>query len=122
MTRKFTPTDAQREKVAALASYGIPQADIAREVGVSDRTLRKRFRDELDLGTVRANALVAATCFSMARSGTNPAATFFWLKCRAGWRETVDLSLTARQGARQIQEALAEMEKADGPNAKVDTA
>jgi predicted transcriptional regulator len=120
--KPFSPTDMQREKVSALASYGVPQADIAREVGITEKTLRKHFKDELDLGLVRANSRVARTCFELATSGTVPAATFFWLKCRAGWRETVDVSLTARQAARQIQDALAEMEKADGPDAKVDTA
>ena len=35
----------------------------------------------------KANLTVARTLFEMATSGKHPAATFFWLKTRAGWRE-----------------------------------
>jgi hypothetical protein len=49
--------------------------------------LRLAFRDELDKAAIEANAKVAQTCYQMAISGQHPAATFFWLKTRAGWRE-----------------------------------
>ena len=49
--------------------------------------LCKVFREELDRPSVEANAKVAEICFKTATSGTVPAATFFWLKTRAGWRE-----------------------------------
>jgi hypothetical protein len=83
----FLPTPEQRRMVRAMSAYGVPQIEICKVVGISDRTLRKAFREELDRAAVEANAKVAEVCFRMATSGTVPAATFFWLKTRAGWRE-----------------------------------
>ena len=70
-----------------MAAYGIPEIDIARVVGVDPKTLRKHYRDELDMGETKANAQVAGFLFNSARSG-NVTAQIFWLKTRARWRET----------------------------------
>ena len=98
MTAEFVPTPEQRKMVKTMAAFGIPQLDIASAVGISDRTLRKAFREELDRGVIDANLRVAETCFRMATSGTVPAATFFWLKARAGWREVVRQEHTGGDG------------------------
>ncbi len=84
---RYEPTDEQRKTVKAMAAFGVPQPDIASVVGCSEKTLRKHYRHELDIAQVEANTRVAQTCFQMATSGNCPAATFFWLKTRAGWRE-----------------------------------
>jgi hypothetical protein len=98
----FTPTEEDREKVRLLAAVGVKQEIIARIIRnpadptedypagapICDRTLRRHFRDELDLGMAEANAMVGKTCFEMATSGQHPSMTAFWLKCRANWRET----------------------------------
>jgi hypothetical protein len=91
---RFTPTDEQRRMVKTLAAIGTKQSEIAPVVGVrSEKTLRKYFRRELDRGELEANGKVAQTLFHMATSGKNVAATVFWLKCRAGWREKYPESL-----------------------------
>ena len=46
--------------------------------------MRKHYRDQLDLGHVKANAQVAGFLFTAAKKGNVPA-MMFWLKCRAGW-------------------------------------
>ena len=69
-----------------MAAYGIPETDIACVIGVDAKTLRKHYREELDLGTTKANAQVAGFLFSAARGG-NVTAQIFWLKTRARWRE-----------------------------------
>jgi hypothetical protein len=85
---RFIPTDEQRRLVKSLAAIGTKQCDIAPLVGVrSEKTLRKYFRQELDLGELEANGRVAQALYQMATSGKNVAAMMFWLKCRAGWRE-----------------------------------
>ena len=83
----YKPSDKDRATVKAMASYGVPQEDIGRVVGCSHVTLRKHYADELATAAIMANAKIAETAYSMAVSGQNSAATFFWLKCRAGWRE-----------------------------------
>jgi hypothetical protein len=80
------PDPAQRRQVEAMAAYGIPEADIAKVIGIDPKTLRLWYREELDLGTTKANAHVAVFLFSSAKSG-NVTAQIFWLKTRARWRE-----------------------------------
>ena len=85
--RAHKPDPAQRRQVEAMAAYGIPEIDIAAVLGVDPKTLRKHYREELDLGETKANAQVAGFLFNSARSG-NVTAQIFWLKTRARWRET----------------------------------
>src|ERR1700704_2394252 len=83
--RKFHPTKEQRELVKHLAAVGTPHELIARKLGIrSPKTLRKHFREEIDFGSLEANASIAASTFKKAMSG-NVEAQKFWLMCRAGW-------------------------------------
>jgi hypothetical protein len=84
--QRFVATEALREKVWHLAGLGVPQDDIAKIVGCSPKTLRKRFRDELDRGVAEANAIISGCLFAAAKAG-NIAAMIFWMKTRAHWRE-----------------------------------
>ena len=84
----LNPTDAQRRMVKSMAAVGIPHEDIARKIRIrSPKTLRKHFRDELDLGIIDANYNVGKTLYEMATSGDEPAATIFWDKTRNRSRE-----------------------------------
>jgi DNA-binding XRE family transcriptional regulator len=85
------PTPAMRKQVEALAAYGIPQEEICKVVGVSKPTLHKYYRDELDTAMPKANARVAESLFKKATGDGTAAVTaaIFWLKTRAGWKETV---------------------------------
>jgi len=85
----FAVTDAVREKVRYLAGVGVRQDDIAKIIGCSPKTLRKRCRDELDRGVAEANATMFGYLFAAAKGG-NIAAIIFWLKTRANLRETPD--------------------------------
>jgi hypothetical protein len=80
---KFEPTEEQRLMVKSLSAYGIKQEAIARRVGLrSTKSLRKHFRDELDLGAIEAVAQVSQVLYQMARSGKHPAATIHFLTTR----------------------------------------
>ena len=86
----YEPNDKDRAVVKALAAYGVPQEQIGARIGISHVTLRKYYQSELDLSAMEANAKVAETLYACA---VNPdprhnGARFFWLKTRAGWRET----------------------------------
>jgi hypothetical protein len=84
--RAHQPDPSQRRQVEAMAAYGIPETDISRVVGIDPKTLRKCYREELDLGAPKANAQVAGFLFNAARNG-NVTAQIFWLKTRARWKE-----------------------------------
>src|SRR5947207_13830242 len=102
--RAHKPDPAQRKQVEAMAAYGIPEADISRVVRIDPKTLRKHYRDELDMGETKANAQVAGFLFNSARSG-NVSAQIFWLKTRARWRETpVELKHSGSIGKRDMRE------------------
>ena len=54
---------------------------------ISEKTLRRRFPEELRRGYARANAAVAEALYKAA-CGDGPGsvrAAIWWLKCRAGW-------------------------------------
>jgi len=96
--RPYEPTDEQRRIVKAMAGYGIPHDDIATVVKCSPPTLRKRFRQELDVATIEANARVAQCLYQQATTPGNIAASIFWLKARAGWREKHAVEVTGAGG------------------------
>lgn len=98
MSRKpHAPDDDQRSKVEMLAAVGVPQEDIARLIDIDSKTLRLRYRDELDMGTAKANAQVAQCLYRRAIGG-DLGAMIFWLKARAGWREKHILEHTGADG------------------------
>ncbi len=88
--RAHRPDLAGRRQVEALAGYGIPEAEIAGVVGIDPKTLRKHYRHELDHGHTKANARVAENLYRKATGEGREAVTaaIFWLKTRAGWKET----------------------------------
>ena len=92
------PDPSVRRQVEAMAGYGVPEADIAGVVGISPKTLRKHYRGELDHGHVKANAKVAENLYRKATGDGREAviAAIFWLKTRAGWKETSVQELAAK--------------------------
>ena len=48
---RFKPTELQRADVAAMAIASVPRPQIAAKLNISLRTLRKNFREELNLDT-----------------------------------------------------------------------
>jgi hypothetical protein len=85
---KFVPTEEQRRTVKSMAAYGIKQEGIARVLRFrSPKTLRKHFREELDLGEIEGVAQVAQTHYQMAKGGKYPASTIHFLEKRRRWME-----------------------------------
>lgn len=88
------PTEQTREAVKALVVAGMVHDDIARIIGVSDETLRKHYRDELDTGLERAIGNVSNTLLQKALNG-DTASIIFFLKVRGkkyGWSERLELT------------------------------
>jgi len=91
------PTDQARLQAKTLAAVGVRHEDIAAKLGISADTLTKYYRQELDDGRVDANAQVAKSLYEQAKAG-NTTAMIFWLKTRAGWKETNVTELTGQDG------------------------
>jgi hypothetical protein len=97
----YRPTEAHRTQVEAMAGYGIPEADIAGVLEIDVDTLRRHFPRELKSAHVKANARVAENLFRKATGDGREAvvAAIFWLKTRAGWKETAVHEVSGRDGA-----------------------
>jgi hypothetical protein len=87
----YEPTPADRATVKNLAAVGgVPHSEIARCLGthgISEPTLRKHFRRELDISLNEVKALAMSGLVHGLKKGEAWAVTFT-LKTRAGWRET----------------------------------
>ena len=94
------PDPASRRQVEALAGYGIPEAEIGEVLGIDPKTLRKHYRPELWQGHTKANAKVAENLYRRATSENREAVTaaIFWLKTRAGWRESIAHEVSGPDG------------------------
>ncbi|MES0386051.1 MAG: hypothetical protein ABUJ98_15890 [Hyphomicrobium sp.] len=82
----YKPTDEQRRTVKAMTGYGIKQCDIAVAMDIDEKTLRKHYRREMDIGATMATSKVAESLYQNALAG-NVAAQIFWMKARADWSE-----------------------------------
>ena len=102
------PTEKSRAEVAALYSYGIPQQEIARFIGIDTKTLSKHYREELDVAQVKAHAAVGRFLFQSATGATLKEgashsdcvrAAMFWAKTRMGWKETQGIEHSSPDGS-----------------------
>ena len=97
---KHEPTDDTLKLARTLSGYGVPQEEIARQIGIHQETLRNHYRDELDAGVAQANAKVAQSLYQKA-IGDGPqsaSSAMFWLKTRAQWRDTQTIEHTGKDG------------------------
>ncbi len=94
----YEPSDKDRQLVKHMAAYGAPEDEIAKVVGVAEKTLRKHFRDELDTAHTQANVRVAERLYQQCMDG-NTTAMIFWLKTRAGWREKQEIDHRSGDGS-----------------------
>jgi len=88
--RVYEPTPADRATGKNLAAVGVPHIEIAKCVGshgISEPTLRKHFRRELDISLNEVRALAMSGLVQGLKKG-EPWAVCFTLKARAGWHET----------------------------------
>ena len=100
MTKKLitkpphAPTEATRQTVQLHTMVGTIQEDVARVLGIDAKTLRKYYRDELDLSKAKANATIGGALFNKAKTG-DTAAMIFWMKTQAGFRESTNIDHTS---------------------------
>lgn len=94
-TNNHEPTKATRDTVSLHALVGTRQEVIADVLGIDPKTLRKHYREELDQALARANATIGGSLFNKAKAG-DTAAMVFWLKTRAGFRETQHIDHTTK--------------------------
>lgn len=88
---KHQPTDATRQTVQLHVMVGSRQEVIAEILGISVDTLYRHYKAEMDTAREKANASIGGALYKKAMGG-DTTAMIFWLKTRARWKETVDIS------------------------------
>lgn len=114
---RHIPTNETRSIASAMTMSGYGQQDVSVVLQIDEKTLRKHYREELDLAALKANTLVGNTAFMMATGGgpprldqegrnvggdwrqAVPAMTIFWMKTRMGFKETSRHELSGPGGA-----------------------
>lgn len=91
------------KQVEALASQGMTHEQIAYSLGVSPDTITRRKKESADFaeaikrGQAKGIAIVTNKLMAQCKDG-NTTAIIFFLKARAGWKETERLEHTGKDG------------------------
>ena len=104
-----------RQTVQLHTTVGTPQETIAQILGIDAKTLRKHYRDELDLSRAKANATIGGALFNKAKGG-DTAAMIFWMKTQAGWREKQEFDHTSSDGSMTPQQIILRAADDDNSN------
>jgi hypothetical protein len=70
-----------------LSGFAIPTAKIATVIGISQHTLLKHYRAEIDIGSAKVEAMLIGNLMRLSKGddGTALKATMFALCARFGW-------------------------------------
>jgi AraC-like DNA-binding protein len=68
MRAEYVPTDAQRALVENAAAFGLTQDEIANQLKIDEKTLRKHFRDELSSAKFKVDMTAGKTLVELMKS------------------------------------------------------
>jgi predicted transcriptional regulator len=91
MSAEYVPTAEQRALVENAAAFGITQADIAEQLGIQEKTLRKHFRVELNGGKFKVDMFAGKTVTELMKdkdARVRLDAAKYYTARRMGWKET----------------------------------
>ena len=112
MTGKAHKPDVNtRGLVSALALNGVVQSRIAEHAGISEPSLRKHYRRELDFATDLVCARVAKNLVRIASTGTGNAAVQaakYILGAKGGWRDVSKIEIEPSERAMSYFDSQAE--------------
>ncbi len=113
MSKKFIPTQQQRENVEAMIGFGITQDDVClliknSETGkpITKKTLEQYFPAEIETGQTKANAQVGRFIYASITGSpggitderARASLAMFWAKMRMGWKDTTVLQHEGKDG------------------------
>jgi len=98
---KHEPNEVTRQTVLMHVAVGTPTLDIAKLLGITLKTLKKHYQEELNFGKAKANASVAGKLFNKAMNGDTTAA-IFWMKASAGWSDRQQVEFSSEDGTTPV--------------------
>jgi hypothetical protein len=90
------PTRRSRRLIKRMVSAGLTVKSIAQVVELSEDTLTKYYRQELDTGLDESIALAERSLYRRGLKG-DTTALIFWLKARAQWRDRDAMNVQVAQ-------------------------
>jgi predicted transcriptional regulator len=97
--------------VESAAAFGITQADIAEQLGIAEKTLRKHFREELNGGKFKVDMLAGKAVTELMKSKDERVrldAAKYYTARRKGWKETNVNEQVGKDGGQVSKPAVAE--------------
>ena len=94
----FDPGPEQARQVEQMTALGASTADISAILRIEKKLLEKYYKYEIQTASARINNNVAKVALQQALCGALPQSTQFWLKTRAGWKETKTVEMTGQGG------------------------
>lgn len=79
-------TDENKKTVEMLSGLGIRQEDIATNLDIDLKTLRKHYRKSLDEGYIKTSRNIAKSLYEKATKERDTTAMIWWTKARMGWK------------------------------------
>jgi hypothetical protein len=88
--KAYKASDSDRAAVEKMCVAGITRETMSRVMEISEPTLLKHYKKELETSSVKANTNIAGKLYEKAING-DTTALIFWCKTQLGWRETTGL-------------------------------
>lgn len=95
------PHADKANQIGLLVAIGTTHEQIARMLSMSLETLHKHYKDDLDLGSAKAGAVVGGKIFEAAKRGEQWACTL-WAARRMGWKESNVMQLNGGVTVTQV--------------------
>jgi hypothetical protein len=99
---RYKPTEKDRQEVETMAGLGMSHKQIGAIKHITEKTLTRYYRHELEQGGAKAVLRVAQNLFNLAtRANASAAACIFFLKTQGGdnWREKAPQPLGKKEEA-----------------------
>jgi len=101
VTTREEVSEETKFQIRAMAELGLNVEHIAFIVGMAPMTLQAYCMEEIEAGRANGHKKVASALFDMATDKEHPTMTAFYLKAKAGWKETTSVEFPDANGIPQ---------------------
>jgi AraC-like DNA-binding protein len=101
MTAVYKPSAEHRALVENASAFGLTQPQIAAQLGMDEKTLRKHFREELDSGKFKIDMVAGGAIVASIKSKDERVrldAAKYYTARRMGWKETTTQETVGKDG------------------------